>query len=251
MLLEMKDLGIQVCGTIKTNRANLPVHDRMVQSGKKAESRGVMLAYEGTLGTLSDGKKIYFTEWMDSKLVHMLSSYSTLEDTCVRRTKPDVAMSTQLTLPRPSVIGGYNQGMGGTDAMDQKLSYYRPKLRYRKWPKKLIFHIIWLAIMNSHILYKETLGIKRGDPNYELQEYMTTLCCEMTDTPVTKPHIPHRRASCIPLCKKQTNDIDPRRVCSMCHKPKVGWFCDLHKVAVCFRTPDDPDSMCWLNHVNL
>lgn len=250
LLLEMNDLGIQFCGTIKSNRAGLPKDDRMVKTGKAAKDRGVMQGYVGTFGDEKVGKKLFYTEWMDSKLVMLLSSYESMEDTCQRRTKPDADLNTTMTLTRPSIIGDYNNGMGGTDAIDQKLSYYRPKLRYRKWPKKLIFHLIWLCITNSHIIYKEVMNCQRGHPSYELQGFMMNLCRQLCDQyePVHVQN--HARILCVPVIRKQLNGCNPRKVCAVCRIHLVQTYCIVHNVPVCLKTNLDLENACWENHQN-
>lgn len=248
LLLEMHDLGIQFCGTIKGNRAGLPTDDRMAKTGKESKDRGAMQTYVGTLGDFECGKKMYYTEWMDSKLVMLLSSFATYEDICLRRTKPDANKCTKMTLARPSNIGDYNKGMGGTDAMDQKLSYYRPKLRYRKWPKKMIFHLVWLCITNAHIIYKEVMKCERNHSNYELQEFMMNLCSQLCNRYDVGEEKRNAHKSCEPCSRKQVGGIDPRKVCTVCHKGRVQTFCAVHNVAVCIKTSDDPNNTCWHNH---
>ena len=141
--------GMEVCGTIKSNRAGLPENDLM----KGNEPRGTMNGYQGCFGT-KKAKNMYYTQWMDSKLVNVLSSFPTKQDVCLRRTKATEEKNTSIVLSCLSIIGEYNKGIGGTDAIDQELSYYRPKLRYRKWPKKTNF--------SSYL-------VKHGQFSYKLQ----------------------------------------------------------------------------------
>ena len=72
---------------------------------------------------------MYFTSWMDNKSVNLLSSYPT-EWTPIERRAKDKNKNYQLIqLKRPTLIGEYNQGMGGTDKHDQLNGYYRTSIK--------------------------------------------------------------------------------------------------------------------------
>lgn len=43
--------------------------------------------------------------------------------------------------------------MGGTDLGDQKLSYYRSKLRSISWIPRILTHFLHISVVNAHILY--------------------------------------------------------------------------------------------------
>ena len=55
------------------------------------------------------------------------------------------------------VVDRYNQGMGGVDKADQYAVYYSIERKSKKWWRKLVFWLLEVAIMNSYILYKETV----------------------------------------------------------------------------------------------
>ena len=48
----------------------------------------------------------------------------------------------------------YNKTMGGTDAFDQKLSYYKPKVKIISWQPRILIHLLNAAVTNAHILFK-------------------------------------------------------------------------------------------------
>ncbi len=68
----------------------------------------------------------------------------------------------------PTIIAHYNEGMGGTDNFDQKISYYRSTLKSVKWQKKIYSHFITCSLINAHILYKEDNKLTRKDKCYSL-----------------------------------------------------------------------------------
>ena len=119
-------------GTIKTNRKGLPVEHAFKHSAALRPARGTMEQYCTQLGN----ETYYFTCWMDNKPVHMLSSYQTGKASIFRNSSTG-GVYEKLQLKRPTIIGDYNAGMGGTDLNDQLLSYYRTTVRTKKWPTRI------------------------------------------------------------------------------------------------------------------
>jgi len=54
----------------------------------------------------------------------------------------------------------YNKNKTGVDRSDQMLSYYTFSRETVKWWKKLFFHLLDLAVVNAHILYKKSSKVK-------------------------------------------------------------------------------------------
>ena len=54
----------------------------------------------------------------------------------------------------PDIIKQYNKMMGVTDAFDQKLSYYKPKVKIISWQPRILIHLLNAAVTNAHILFK-------------------------------------------------------------------------------------------------
>ena len=48
--------------------------------------------------------------------------------------------------------------MGGTDASDQAVSYYRPRVKTVAWPIRIFTHYINVSVVNAHIIFDETVG---------------------------------------------------------------------------------------------
>ena len=57
---------------------------------------------------------------------------------------------------KPAVVLDYNKNKTGVDRSDQMLSYYTFSRMTVKWWKKLFFHLLDLAVVNAHILYKKS-----------------------------------------------------------------------------------------------
>jgi len=57
--------------------------------------------------------------------------------------------------PKPIEIAKYNEFMSGVDRADQMISYYSCPRKSTKWYKKVIFHLLDIAVWNSFFLYKQ------------------------------------------------------------------------------------------------
>jgi Transposase IS4 len=152
----VKEYGVHLTGTIKTNRSGLPRHKIFPDKGKKKKKRGEMYIVKTERGNFS----YYFISWMDSRPVHGLSALPTTVSMTKRKVKENPkAPFRSIEVPRPDIWGYYNQGMGGTDLHDQFNKYYRTTVRCNKWPIKIYTHFITSCVTNSYILYKSFMFI--------------------------------------------------------------------------------------------
>jgi hypothetical protein len=128
----------------------------------------------------------YFVAWHDNKPVHMLSSIPAYTSSCRRVVKnADGTWNPNQEIPRPSTIKIYNQGMGGTDAMDQNISYYRPKVKATSsWYPRCFIHIMVVCSINAYILYYKNLGINRKDFPY--LNFLRELIDELAEEELSK-----------------------------------------------------------------
>ena len=130
--------GIETMGTIKTNRDGLPRDGIFPKTGRGVKQRGFCECREKLVDVPNrPPHKVYFTSWMDSKPVHMLSSYQPMAQECVRNTRNRAGEYVPMVLPRPSVIEEYNHGMGGTDLFDQYMQYYSSNMRSERWQVRI------------------------------------------------------------------------------------------------------------------
>ncbi|KAH8038043.1 hypothetical protein HPB51_020693 [Rhipicephalus microplus] len=80
--------------------------------------------------------------------------------------------------------------MGGVDRADQLLSFCRNELKTKKWYKRIIFHLLDLAIVNSWLLYcavkdseierakfklQVTLGLRKSEKSHKAPLHDRTL----------------------------------------------------------------------------
>ena len=66
-------------------------------------------------------------------------------------------------IDRPYSIAVYNNYMGGVDKIDYLISLYRIKAKTKKWPVRMLFHFLDLAVANSWMEYRD-FKLKHGTP---------------------------------------------------------------------------------------
>ncbi len=147
----VRSIGMHSNGTVKTNRKGLPKQALFKNTGATKKERGTVELHSTTL---SDGHEYFFTCWMDTKAVHMLSTYRPGVRPVLRNSTGSDGKYIKIRLTRPTNIGDYNGGMGGTDLFDQYCSYYRTMVRTKKWPTRIFTHFIMATIVNAFILFK-------------------------------------------------------------------------------------------------
>ncbi|KAL3229423.1 hypothetical protein MRX96_023606 [Rhipicephalus microplus] len=75
----------------------------------------------------------------------------TPEGTCRRWSKEE---REKVDVPQPHCIKIYNKNMGGVDLADRYVSYYRTKIRTKKWTIRVFSHFLDLAVENAWIEYR-------------------------------------------------------------------------------------------------
>lgn len=146
--------GILSLGTVRKNR--LPGLEFKSDKQMKKEGRGVHEEYK----TIIDNIDIRAWKWFDNKGVCLLSTFcgSRPTDTVMRF---DRKTKTRVEIARPYMIKQYNSFMGGVDLLDGLISYYRIRLKSKKWYLKFFFHFIDLATVNAWLRYRQDM-IKAG-----------------------------------------------------------------------------------------
>ena len=125
---------------------------------------------------LPENKFMYLTAWMDKKPVHLLSTFPKLKTSCKRTIVDKNNNYNKQIIEQPSIVQSYNSGMGGTDVFDQRLSYYRPKFKSKKWMSRIFTHFLNASAINAYILYK--LATKQHS-KYSLLKFLVELIQEM------------------------------------------------------------------------
>lgn len=90
---------------------------------------------------------VYVTKWKDKRDV---LSITTAHHPCLI----EVTNSRGQKKIKPVDVAAYNENMAGIDRADQLLSYYSSPRKTIRWYKKVLFHILDMAVWNSFFIYK-------------------------------------------------------------------------------------------------
>lgn len=224
----------------------------------------------GTISCVSNsdvnGDKVYVTAWMDKKPVHMVSNIRPYV-TNVRRNSYNRAQEfEEINIVAPSVITIYNKYMGGTDKVDQALSYYRMKTKTKRWQAKIYVHFLFVSLVNAHVLFRADLPNSPEAPakqqrGYYLIDFLLMVIEELLPpdlfaratapprtTPAPTPGTPEPRTVIhTPIQRYSENQGDNRGHCKICKRKSV-WRCNECNVTLCLIAHGDDN--CWkLHHV--
>lgn len=255
----MLNRGIHTIGTMKSNRLHQAKELALPKNPRRTE-RGTMRQY-------FNNNNIYFITWMDTKVVNLyiFSTIQSRNQTIKRKNKTGEIISIR----SPTIIELYNTNMGGSDLFDQKIQYYMPKIRTKSWKPRVILHFLYIAVINSHILYREYNGLQRGDFAFELIEYIKMLITELISifpAGIQQQTIMRRDRDLLirdpfrimgvhtSLHKPTSTNIngetvrkETRRICACCKVKRSTYICQQCNVALCISS--DPENNCiWKFH---
>ena len=146
------DLCNNFVGTCKVNKKGIPKEGIFPKVGRGKQRRGACRQMIQN----SNGKLAYFIAWQDNKPVHILSTIKSGLRECHRRIQNEHNKRWERhTIQQPSIIKTYNSTMGGTDAFDQRLSYYRPSVKTRRYPPRIFVHFLNASVVNAFIIHRE------------------------------------------------------------------------------------------------
>jgi hypothetical protein len=161
--------GNHAIGTVRTNKLGLPAAGKFPKTGKGRKDRGTSQQMKATINR----KDLYFISWQDNKPVHLLSTIPSERDKVHRNSNDNAGKWQRIENLRPTIIKHYNYGMGGTDdGIDQKMSYYRPKVRTVSWILKIFIHCLNSAVVNGYIVYSAYTGKTK---EHSLKEFVMEL----------------------------------------------------------------------------
>ena len=142
--------GIEMVGTVRSNRSGIPAAPVRVR-GQPKPVRGEYTVKE----TIFEGKETFFTTWHDNKPVNLLHTVPTFRGICNRQVK-EVNGWFRREYGRPTIVCDYNEGMGGTDAGDQRMECYRPHLKTISWIPRIFSHFLNATVVDCFILCKHS-----------------------------------------------------------------------------------------------
>lgn len=114
---------------------------------------------------------IYVTKWKDKRDVLTISTahHPSLIETKNRFGETKI---------KPSDVVDYNKNMSGVDRLDQMTSYYSSPRKTIRWYKKVLFHLIDMAVWNSYFLYR------RHHPKVTFLQFRESLIFTLIQLPI-------------------------------------------------------------------
>ena len=137
-------VGIRACGTVRTNRAGLPLGSKQLKAVMKALEDGQTVAWQsGDLGCLA---------WQDNKsTVLMLSTHRRVD--VMASAEQQRGSNQPSTVTKPQVVLDYNIHKCHVDTVDQLRQYYAMQRKSRKnWPS-LAWWLVDMSIINAYTLW--------------------------------------------------------------------------------------------------
>ena len=146
------DLRNHFVGTCKTNKKGIPKDGIFPKVGRNKQQRGACKQMMQN----DNGKIAYLVAWQDNKPVHILSTLKSGVRECQRQVQNEATKRWERkTFPQPSIVKTYNTSMGGTDSFDQRLSYFRPSVKTRRYPPRIFVHFLNASVVNAFIIHRQ------------------------------------------------------------------------------------------------
>ena len=147
---ELRKIGIHSMGTIcilnTAGFSKVCIPDKeLSQLGSRAFVEYIA-SFEGIVDP-----GIRIIRWDDSKIFNFAHTFGSGHPTIrAERWHRDNNKTSQKTvIDMPSVIGQYNKCMGGIDKMDSLVGMFPCKIKVRRWPMRVFFHLIDFTICNA------------------------------------------------------------------------------------------------------
>ena len=147
-------MGIQACGTVRTNRKGL-----CPQVAIKKSEESSFKKQPGMIRWASRGA-LCFIAWFAKRPVHILTNCylptSAGEIGQVLQWFTEAGAKIQKLINRPPAVKFYNMYMGAVDLFDQLRSYIKLDLPCNKFWHPMFWFVVESALVNSWVLYKAT-----------------------------------------------------------------------------------------------
>lgn len=160
LMVKLEENGFKATGTIMGNRLGKRVN---FPSDKQME--------RGSMAQFVKDDEVAVVKWCDTKCV-TIASTACGKDPVGEVERWIKAKKRRLPVPIPAVIQLYNSKMGGVDTADQMMEYYRISMKTKKWPVKVFFHYLDMAIYNSWMEYRNDARIV-GVPKKNIKTFLT------------------------------------------------------------------------------
>eukprot|EP01022_Parablepharisma_sp_SALTPOND_P022514 TRINITY_DN4585_c0_g1_i1.p1 TRINITY_DN4585_c0_g1~~TRINITY_DN4585_c0_g1_i1.p1 ORF type:complete len:504 (+),score=-0.98 TRINITY_DN4585_c0_g1_i1:197-1513(+) len=212
----LSERNIGFVGTVKKNSKANPISSEEATKLKKWEAYFYSRDDCHLLGIV----------WKDKKIIKMITNaYSNEIESGKQWHK-----GKSITVERPKVIGTYNKYKGGVDISDQIISYYELDQRTYTWWKRILFHLLDVAIANSYIVFRNYHnGISQKDYRILLAKQLIERGNEFRNN--NHYSIGSHTTQNVHFIAKNAN----RLYCIMVHekRKKTRYYCKQCRVALC------------------
>lgn len=227
--------GIYACGTVRSNRKNLP---KNLASEKELQ--------RGEWDWCSKNNKISCVRWKDKRVVQLLSViHSPTACTVVQRKEKDGSVTE---IKCPNIVYDYRKNMGCVDKADMLKSYYGIDRKSKKWWHRLFFHFLDTTLVNAYVLFKTKTG-----KSMPLKTFRSAVSVALMGASTARPNSAGRSSSPLALGKfkpqipaevrkdqaKHLPSYGTSRRCAVCSTAKephrTKWSCTLCQVGLCLN----------------
>ena len=175
---------VYACGTVRSNRKNLPT--ALLPKNVRLQRHDFKVAQKDALS---------FVVWQDTKAVCVLSNFHdpTAMGVVTRRQQ---GQAQQVAVP--ASLADYQTNMKGVDLMDQMIGYYMMHHRSTKWWRRIFHYLMMASAHNAYVVAQDSNPdiVQSEWPNFQdfLEEIALSLIEESRTKrdPVANPHpAPH------------------------------------------------------------
>ncbi|KAK9977037.1 hypothetical protein ABG768_018858 [Culter alburnus] len=143
--------GIPALATVRQNR----LRGCSFSEDKKLKKKG-----RGTFEeqqAVVDRVEVRAVKWFDNRGVIVASTFASAQPVSFIE-RWDRKQRRKVSVQCPSIITLYNKFMGGVDALDALIAYYRIRIRSKKYYHRFFFHFVDMVVVNSWLLYRRDCG---------------------------------------------------------------------------------------------
>lgn len=221
LLTDLDSKLIMACGAVQETRRGFP-RTKVNKLPKKAQRGDIRWFRSG---------RLLFVQWMDTRQVSVLSNFHKAFSglTAPRRVRGDDGDVTRSDVPIPDAVKDYNTYMGEVDS-DVWTGYSSSLQKTMKWYKKIFYHLVDIAVVNSYILHKQLVA-QCGDRPLTQNQFCELLITNMAGTESGEPTTAAQHVTCAPVYPS-SDSTKGRKACVAC-KSKTPVICRKCKVSLC------------------
>ncbi len=234
LLIKLRKEDIFCTGTVRQNRKNMP-KDFL---DDKRMTRGAVDARH------CDG--MFAVKWMDNKAVHLLSTISSSNEMITVRRRQKGQME-KVNVSCPTMIRDYNNGMNGTDVMDQRTKPYAFDRRSpTKYYTRPFFDYMEMAVVNAFIVQEKLAKTEwASDRPKTLIDFKRKVALSLIGSYTSRARpATSRPAVCPPSSFHRVAMVETKGRCRYCYSQgqkdvKVFTKCETCQVHLCISKSKD------------